>query len=97
MAELKKRAEQDGVSVNQFISIAVAEKLSAMRTRDYFARRAARAVGGEFERILAKAGTEAPMAGDEVPEEWLEEALAGEHDERSGRRAAPRKKLGRQP
>jgi hypothetical protein len=77
MEELKKRAEQEKISINQFIFMAVVEKLTAMRTRDYFVRRAARAAPGDFERILAKAGAEPPMPGDEPPEEWLEEASAG--------------------
>jgi hypothetical protein len=79
MEELRKRAEQEKISVNQFISLAVVEKLTAMRTREYFARRAARAAPGDFEQILAKAGTEPPIPGDEVPEGWLEEASAGEN------------------
>ena len=86
MEELKKRAGQEGISVNQFIFMAVVEKLTAMRTREYFARRAARAVPGDFERILARAGTEMPAPGDEVPEGWLEEALAGEENPSAHRR-----------
>lgn len=73
MEELKQRAEAEKVSANQFIVMAVVEKLTAMRTRDYFARRAAQAKPGEFERILAKAGTELPRPGDELPEGWLGE------------------------
>lgn len=45
-ASLKKAAEQvarqDGATLNQFIVTAVAEKLSAQNTADYFRRRAAR-------------------------------------------------------
>jgi hypothetical protein len=42
----KKRvssAEAEGVALNQLINVAVAEKLSALRTADYFTARAARA------------------------------------------------------
>lgn len=81
MEELKQRAEEEKISANQLIVMAVVEKLTAMRTRDYFARRAARATPGEFERILAKAGTEPPRPGDELPEGWLEE--------KSGARGVP--------
>lgn len=77
MEELKQRAEEEKISANQFIVLAVVEKLTALRTRDYFTRRAARATPDEFERILAKAGTEPPRPGDELPEGWLEESGAG--------------------
>jgi hypothetical protein len=34
-AEVERLAKQDGISINQFIAAAVAEKLSAMRTADF--------------------------------------------------------------
>jgi uncharacterized protein (DUF1778 family) len=44
-ASLKKAVEaiarEDGTTLNQFIVSAVAEKLSALKTADYFAERAA--------------------------------------------------------
>ena len=42
MEEAKKVAKAEGVAVNQLINVAVAEKVSALRTEDYFAERAAR-------------------------------------------------------
>jgi hypothetical protein len=74
MEELRKRAEEEKSSVNQLILVAVAEKLAVLRARDYFASRRARAVPGDFNRILAKAGIEPPREGEEIPEGWLEEA-----------------------
>lgn len=41
--EARKVAESEGVALNQFINVAVAEKLSALRTAHYFEERAARA------------------------------------------------------
>ena len=73
MKEIKDVAEQEATSINQFIVMAVAEKLAAMRTRDFFEARRRRAVSGDFERILAKAGMEPPREGDELPEGWLDE------------------------
>jgi hypothetical protein len=67
--ELRKVAEQEGTTINQFINVAVAEKLAALRTEAYFQERAARADRKAFRRILDKAGTEAPRAGDELPVE----------------------------
>src|SRR3982750_3856724 len=40
--EARRVAETEGVALNQFINVAVAEKLSALRTEDYFRERAAR-------------------------------------------------------
>ncbi|MBA3944844.1 MAG: hypothetical protein H0X37_09815 [Herpetosiphonaceae bacterium] len=42
MEELKKVTEEEGTSINQFINVAVAEKLAVLRTIDYFKERAAR-------------------------------------------------------
>ncbi len=37
---------------------------------EYLAERAARAVPGDFGRILAKAGTPVAIPGDELPDSW---------------------------
>jgi hypothetical protein len=56
------------VALNQFINVAVAEKLSALRTADYFAERASRADIKEALSILEKAGNDnPPIEGDELP------------------------------
>ncbi|MDM8522704.1 hypothetical protein QUF80_04965 [Desulfococcaceae bacterium HSG8] len=47
-------ARQDGISVDQFIASAVAEKLSALMTADYLQKRAARSSQDAFEQALAK-------------------------------------------
>jgi hypothetical protein len=39
----KKVAKAEGVAVNQLINVAAAEKVSALRTEEYFAERAAKA------------------------------------------------------
>lgn len=65
--EARKLAESEGVALNQLINVAVAEKLSALRTETYFAERAARADIAQALTILGKAGAgKAPVAGDEV-------------------------------
>ena len=66
LAEAKKVAESEGVALNQLINVAVAEKLSALRTEDYFRERAARADIEKAKGILSRAGRgRAPVAGDE--------------------------------
>lgn len=67
LEELRKAADVEGVALNQLINVAVAEKLSALRTEDYFRERAQRADRDETMRILAKAGKGiAPIKGDEL-------------------------------
>ena len=56
--ELKRVTGDEGVSVNQFINIAVAEKLAVLRTTDYFAERIKRANPGDMLSILELAGTD---------------------------------------
>lgn len=61
MAELRAAARAEGVSANQYINVAVAEKLASRRTAAAFF--AARAEGGGAERaleILAGAGRDEP-------------------------------------
>ena len=68
MEELKKVVAEEGTTINQFINVAVAEKLAALRTAQYFKERAARADMGAFWAILEQAGIEAPREGDELPQ-----------------------------
>jgi len=64
--EVRGVAEQEGTTINQFINVAVAEKLSALRTEQYFKERAARGDRATFLRILEKAGSDTPIEGDEI-------------------------------
>jgi hypothetical protein len=59
-------AKQDGTSVNQFIATAVAEKISAMNTAEFFAERRERADMGAFMQILTRQGGQPPCQGDEL-------------------------------
>jgi hypothetical protein len=64
--EARKIAHSEGVALNQLINVAVAEKLSALRTEAYFDEMAARANPSKALRILTHLGTDAaPMPGDE--------------------------------
>ena len=65
--EARQAAEAEGVALNQLINVAVAEKLSALRTEKYFAERAARASVPKALGILKRAGVGNPPAkGDKV-------------------------------
>ena len=64
--EARRVSETEGVALNQFINVAVAEKLSALRTDDYFRERAGRGDVGKAKRILKRAGRgKPPVQGDE--------------------------------
>ena len=56
-----------GTTINQFINVAVAEKLAALRTEAYFQERAARASRADFLAILEQAGGAVAIVGDELP------------------------------
>ena len=65
-AEAEKVAEEEGTTLNQFINVAVAEKLAALRTARYFQERTTRADLEAFDRFLETAGDEPPRRGDEI-------------------------------
>lgn len=63
-AEVERRAKADGVSVNQFVATAVAEKLAVMNTAAFFAERRERADFSAFDRIMRRKRGEAPQPDD---------------------------------
>lgn len=60
----KRLAEEEGISVNQLINLAVAEKLSAIDTERYLVSRASKASESKFRRVLSKVPPATPDAGD---------------------------------
>jgi len=64
---IREFAKREGVSINQFISSAVSEKISAIMTEDYLAGRAKQADPGALKRVLAKVPRRPPLSGDEIP------------------------------
>jgi hypothetical protein len=68
MKEARKVSKAEGVAVNQIINVAVAEKISALRTEEYFTERDAKGVIKRALRFLKRAGKDnAPLPGDELP------------------------------
>jgi hypothetical protein len=67
LEEARRVSEAEGVALNQFINVAVAEKLSALRTDDYFRERAQRGDVKKAKQILKRAGQgKPPVPGDEL-------------------------------
>ncbi len=63
---IKEIAEREGVSINEFISSAVAEKISAILTEEHLAKRAAKAKKGGLKRVLDRVPDREAIAGDET-------------------------------
>jgi hypothetical protein len=63
-AEVERRAKEDGISINQFVATAVAEKLAVMNSATFFAERRNRADFKAFDRIMRRKGGEPPVPGD---------------------------------
>ena len=62
---IKEIASREGISINQFISSAVSEKISALMTEDYLEQRAIRADRRAFRGILDDVPARTPLAGDD--------------------------------
>jgi hypothetical protein len=65
-AAAERMASADGTSLNQFINVAVAEKLSALDTEEFFRARAAKGNRDAFRAFLDGADNEPPGEGDVV-------------------------------
>jgi hypothetical protein len=63
----RELAQEEGISMNQLITLALAEKVSALRTESYLAARAARGDRTKFEAAMAKvADVEPPDERDRL-------------------------------
>ncbi len=63
---IRELAERDNVSLNQFITIAIAEKVSALMTEDYLQERAKRGNRDRFESALFKVADVEPEEHDRL-------------------------------
>ena len=64
VAEISK---EDGTSINQFVTTAVAEKISAMKTAEFFTSHRAKADIKAARRILRRKGGQRPEPEDRLP------------------------------
>lgn len=64
---LQKIAEQDGISLDQFVALAIAEKISALTTEDYLQKRASRGNQSRYEAVLAKVADIEPESYNQLP------------------------------
>ncbi len=66
--QVRKLAEKESVSINQLITVALAEKLSALMTEEYLEERAKRGSRKKFQRAIAKVPKVEPEDYDRLPE-----------------------------
>jgi uncharacterized protein (DUF1778 family) len=64
--QIRKLANVDGISINQFISTAAAEKLAALMTVDYLEKRAKRGTRRRFEAALKRLPDVEPADDDKL-------------------------------
>jgi hypothetical protein len=64
---VERLSREDGTSINQFVAMAVAEKVSALQTARYFEDRKAHADFKAFDRIMRRRSGKPPREGDELP------------------------------
>lgn len=63
---IKKPANREGSTVDQFLASAAAEKMSALLTLDYLRAEAAEGRRGDFESFLAAVPVAPPMVTDRL-------------------------------
>ena len=61
-------SKEDNTSINQFVVVAVAEKLSAMKTAEFFAERRSKADPKAAMAILSREGGQPPEPEDRLRE-----------------------------
>ena len=64
--QIKELAQKEGISINQFASSALAEKIAALMTEDYLNERASRGSREKFERALSKISSNPPDPIDQL-------------------------------
>ena len=65
--QVRELAAREGISINQFVAMAVAEKMAALLTEEYLEGRAKRGSREGFERAMAKVKNRAPDPHDQIP------------------------------
>lgn len=63
---VRELAQRDNVSINQFITLALAEKISALMTEEYLSQRAQQGNRDKFEAALSKIADVEPDEQDRL-------------------------------
>lgn len=66
--QLKEIANEEGISINQFVMLAVAEKIASLSTIEYLQQRARRGSREKFLAVLERVPDVEPEEYDRIPE-----------------------------
>jgi hypothetical protein len=64
--QVRELASAEGISINQFIATAVAEKMSALLTEQYLQERASRGKRSKYEAALSRVPDSEPEGRDRL-------------------------------
>ncbi len=64
--QIRELAKREGISINQFIASAAAEKMAALLTEEYIEKRARRANREKFQAVLNKVPDVEPENRDKL-------------------------------
>ena len=67
-AQVEELARRDGITADQFLATAAAEKVSALRTVDFLKAEAAQGRAEDWDFVLSRVPARPPLPGDELPE-----------------------------
>ena len=77
-AAASRLAKEDGVSLNQWIAAAVAQKVGTVETAaEFFRSRSRGGLADSLGRVLDKVPSRPPEPGDELPEGWTPDRPVG--------------------
>lgn len=68
---VRELAQKEGISINQLITLALAEKVSALMAKEYLEERASRGDRAKFERAMAKVPEVEPEEYDRLSHDDL--------------------------
>jgi hypothetical protein len=63
---IRELADRENISINQFVTLALAEKVSALKTEEYLTARAARGTRAKFDAALNKIADVEPDEEDRL-------------------------------
>ena len=66
-AQVEELSLRDGITPDQFLATAAAEKVSALRTLDFLKSEAAKGRVEDWDFVLSRVPARAPLPGDELP------------------------------
>ena len=64
--QIRQLAKREGISINQFVASAAAEKMAALLTEEYIEERAKRASSKKFQKVLKKVPGSEPEDYDRI-------------------------------